>query len=66
MLPPPSGKSGFEHQAQVHTWRQSDFGPRSAEVAGYCRQEEEAMDWEDAPVLPEVSAPFVPSRPHGR
>ncbi|GFW01949.1 uncharacterized protein TNCV_1148291 [Trichonephila clavipes] len=28
-----------------------------------CRQEEEAMDWEDAPVLPEVSAPFVPSRP---
>ncbi|GFW74181.1 hypothetical protein TNCV_4177251 [Trichonephila clavipes] len=28
-----------------------------------CRQEEEAMDWEDASVLPEVSAPFVPSRP---
>ncbi|GFT86979.1 hypothetical protein TNCV_858311, partial [Trichonephila clavipes] len=35
---------------------------RSA-VAVDCRQEEEAMDWEDAPVLPEVSAPFVPSRP---
>ncbi|GFV94495.1 uncharacterized protein TNCV_3353311 [Trichonephila clavipes] len=29
-----------------------------------CRQEEEAMDWEDAPVLPEVEdAPFVPSVP---
>ncbi|GFU16054.1 hypothetical protein TNCV_1300111 [Trichonephila clavipes] len=27
------------------------------------RQEEEAMDWEDVPFLPEVSAPFVPSRP---
>ncbi|GFY62360.1 general transcription factor II-I repeat domain-containing protein 2 [Trichonephila inaurata madagascariensis] len=27
------------------------------------RQEEEPMDWEDAPFLPEVSAPFVPSRP---
>ncbi|GFY74942.1 hypothetical protein TNIN_323131 [Trichonephila inaurata madagascariensis] len=27
------------------------------------RQEEEPMDWEDAPLLPEVSAPFVPSRP---
>ncbi|GFS49301.1 hypothetical protein TNIN_46791 [Trichonephila inaurata madagascariensis] len=27
------------------------------------RQEEEAMDWEDTPFLPEVSAPFIPSRP---
>ncbi|GFQ81117.1 hypothetical protein TNCT_214701 [Trichonephila clavata] len=27
------------------------------------RQEEEPMDWEDAPFLPEVSAPFIPSRP---
>ncbi|GFY55328.1 hypothetical protein TNIN_117361, partial [Trichonephila inaurata madagascariensis] len=27
------------------------------------RQEEEPMDWEDAPFLPEVSAPFVPSVP---
>ncbi|GFY51876.1 hypothetical protein TNIN_126351 [Trichonephila inaurata madagascariensis] len=27
------------------------------------RQEEEPMDWEDVPFLPEVSAPFVPSRP---
>ncbi|GFX93732.1 hypothetical protein TNCV_1589091 [Trichonephila clavipes] len=27
------------------------------------RQEQEPMDWEDAPFLPEVSAPFVPSRP---
>ncbi|GFY51145.1 hypothetical protein TNIN_290931 [Trichonephila inaurata madagascariensis] len=26
-------------------------------------QEEEPMDWEDAPFLPEVRAPFVPSRP---
>ncbi|GFU49409.1 hypothetical protein TNCV_2162061 [Trichonephila clavipes] len=29
----------------------------------YRRQEEEPMDWEDIPFLPEVSAPFVPSRP---
>ncbi|GFU80503.1 hypothetical protein TNCV_3840231 [Trichonephila clavipes] len=28
-----------------------------------CRQEEEPMDWEDVPFLPEVSAPFGPSRP---
>ncbi|GFY67211.1 hypothetical protein TNIN_432581 [Trichonephila inaurata madagascariensis] len=28
-----------------------------------CRQEEEPMDWEDAPFLPEVSAPFIPTRP---
>ncbi|GFY53632.1 hypothetical protein TNIN_261631, partial [Trichonephila inaurata madagascariensis] len=27
------------------------------------RQEEEPMDWEDVPFLPEVSAPFVLSRP---
>ncbi|GFV90005.1 hypothetical protein TNCV_4643451 [Trichonephila clavipes] len=27
------------------------------------RQEQEPMDWEDAPFLPEVSAPFVPTRP---
>ncbi|GFV33191.1 hypothetical protein TNCV_783861 [Trichonephila clavipes] len=27
------------------------------------RQEEEPMDWEDVPFLPEVSAPFVPSHP---
>ncbi|GFY39376.1 hypothetical protein TNIN_2481 [Trichonephila inaurata madagascariensis] len=27
------------------------------------RQEEEPMDWEDIPFLPEVSAPFFPSRP---
>ncbi|GFQ74766.1 hypothetical protein TNCT_282721 [Trichonephila clavata] len=27
------------------------------------RQEEEPMDWEDAPFLPEVSAPFIPSHP---
>ncbi|GFY12149.1 hypothetical protein TNCV_3097031 [Trichonephila clavipes] len=27
------------------------------------RQEEEPMDWEDIPFLPEVSAPFVSSRP---
>ncbi|GFS70409.1 hypothetical protein TNCV_4182401 [Trichonephila clavipes] len=27
------------------------------------RQEEEPMDFEDIPFLPEVSAPFVPSRP---
>ncbi|GFY78323.1 hypothetical protein TNIN_236121 [Trichonephila inaurata madagascariensis] len=26
-------------------------------------QEEEPMDWEEIPFLPEVSAPFVPSRP---
>ncbi|GFY53237.1 hypothetical protein TNIN_405311 [Trichonephila inaurata madagascariensis] len=26
------------------------------------RQEEEPMNWEDVPFLPEVSAPFVPSR----
>ncbi|GFT57093.1 hypothetical protein TNCV_1691461 [Trichonephila clavipes] len=26
------------------------------------RQEEEPLDWADAPFLPEVSAPFVPSR----
>ncbi|GFW30453.1 hypothetical protein TNCV_453911 [Trichonephila clavipes] len=25
-------------------------------------QEEEPIDWEDVPFLPEVSAPFVPSR----
>ncbi|GFR01894.1 hypothetical protein TNCT_185941 [Trichonephila clavata] len=30
------------------------------------RQEEEPMDWEDIPVLPEVSAPSVPSRPPGK
>ncbi|GFY44576.1 hypothetical protein TNIN_382771 [Trichonephila inaurata madagascariensis] len=30
------------------------------------RQEEEPMDWEDAPFLLEVSAPFVPSRPPRR
>ncbi|GFY54046.1 hypothetical protein TNIN_175111 [Trichonephila inaurata madagascariensis] len=28
-----------------------------------CRQEEEPMDWEDGPFFPEVSAPFVSSRP---
>ncbi|GFU94216.1 hypothetical protein TNCV_1302661 [Trichonephila clavipes] len=28
-----------------------------------CHQEEESMDWEDVPFLPEISAPFVPSRP---
>ncbi|GFU48308.1 hypothetical protein TNCV_2053921 [Trichonephila clavipes] len=27
------------------------------------RQEQEPMDWEDVPFLPQVSAPFVPSRP---
>ncbi|GFV26829.1 hypothetical protein TNCV_3455001 [Trichonephila clavipes] len=27
------------------------------------RRQEEPMDWEDAPFLPEVSAPFAPSRP---
>ncbi|GFY17283.1 hypothetical protein TNCV_1090571 [Trichonephila clavipes] len=27
------------------------------------RRQEEPMDWDDAPFLPEVSAPFVPSRP---
>ncbi|GFV83135.1 hypothetical protein TNCV_1898621, partial [Trichonephila clavipes] len=27
------------------------------------RQEEEPMDWDDVPFFPEVSAPFVPSRP---
>ncbi|GFT51265.1 transposable element Tcb2 transposase [Trichonephila clavipes] len=32
-------------------------------AAGDRRQEEEPMDWEDVPFLPEVSAPFVPSRP---
>ncbi|GFY76393.1 hypothetical protein TNIN_68251 [Trichonephila inaurata madagascariensis] len=26
-------------------------------------QKEEPMDWEDVPFLPEVSVPFVPSRP---
>ncbi|GFX11610.1 hypothetical protein TNCV_5141851 [Trichonephila clavipes] len=31
--------------------------------AEYRRQEEEPMDWEDVPFFPEVSAPFVPSRP---
>ncbi|GFX04254.1 hypothetical protein TNCV_3974031 [Trichonephila clavipes] len=27
------------------------------------RQEQEPIDWEDVPFLPEVSAPFVPFRP---
>ncbi|GFX99063.1 uncharacterized protein TNCV_4810131 [Trichonephila clavipes] len=27
------------------------------------RQEQEPMDWEDVPFLPQVSAPFVPTRP---
>ncbi|GFY66325.1 hypothetical protein TNIN_86921 [Trichonephila inaurata madagascariensis] len=26
-------------------------------------RQEEPMDWDDVPFLPEVSAPFVPSRP---
>ncbi|GFW71673.1 hypothetical protein TNCV_2548851 [Trichonephila clavipes] len=30
------------------------------------RQEEEPMDWDDVPSLPEVSAPFVFPVPHGR
>ncbi|GFS52876.1 hypothetical protein TNIN_358611 [Trichonephila inaurata madagascariensis] len=28
-----------------------------------CLQEEEPMDWENVPLLPEVRAPFVPSHP---
>ncbi|GFV26577.1 hypothetical protein TNCV_2102421 [Trichonephila clavipes] len=42
-----------------------DFSPHPSTVSKvmHRRQEEEPMDWEDVPFLPEVSAPFVPSRP---
>ncbi|GFY49152.1 hypothetical protein TNIN_153361 [Trichonephila inaurata madagascariensis] len=41
----------------------SDFNAFYESFFSDCRQEEEPMDWEDIPVLPEVSAPFVLSRP---
>ncbi|GFY49787.1 hypothetical protein TNIN_381281 [Trichonephila inaurata madagascariensis] len=37
------------------------FVPTNSDDA-HRRQEEEPMDWEDTSFLPEVSAPFVPSR----
>ncbi|GFV22420.1 hypothetical protein TNCV_3066731 [Trichonephila clavipes] len=40
-----------------------DFNAFSESFFSDRRQEEEPMDWEDAPFLPEVSASFVPSRP---
>ncbi|GFX93734.1 hypothetical protein TNCV_1589111 [Trichonephila clavipes] len=40
-----------------------DFNAFSESFFSDRRQEQEPMDWEDAPFLPEVSAPFVPSRP---
>ncbi|GFT11791.1 transposable element Tc1 transposase [Trichonephila clavipes] len=59
----------------VTDWQKVVFSDESRFVLGtddkcvrvwrrpYRRQEEEPMDWEDVPFLPEVSAPFVPSRP---
>ncbi|GFV14963.1 hypothetical protein TNCV_4012111 [Trichonephila clavipes] len=41
----------------------SGLSGHSAAPAIDRRQEEEPMDWEDVPFLPEVSAPFVLSRP---
>ncbi|GFT65645.1 hypothetical protein NPIL_227101 [Nephila pilipes] len=46
----------------------TDFNPVCEFLVSDCRkrdpiQEEEPMDWEDVPTLPEVNPPFFPTRP---
>ncbi|GFW81457.1 uncharacterized protein TNCV_2881361 [Trichonephila clavipes] len=55
--------TGVSHQTDHlnGTSAHAPQGPRSRILNR--RQEQEPMDWEDVPFLPQVSAPFVPTRP---
>ncbi|GFY47584.1 hypothetical protein TNIN_463831 [Trichonephila inaurata madagascariensis] len=48
---------------EIDTESAPHFLTVDSSYSSHRRQEEEPMDWEDVPFLPEVSAPFFPSRP---
>ncbi|GFW51801.1 hypothetical protein TNCV_1187331 [Trichonephila clavipes] len=58
-------KSQHFHLATFFSFGETmpDFNAFYESFFSDCRQEEEPMEWEDVPFLPEVSAPFIPSRP---